>query len=79
MTGTGDYNGDGRADVLLHNDNGADVVWEANGSTLAGSVYLGNPGANYAGAVAGRGPERGWQLGPRGAEQRGRQRWWATR
>ena len=25
VAGTGDYNGDGKADVVLHNDNGADV------------------------------------------------------
>ncbi len=53
MAGTGDYNGDGKADILLHNDNGADVIWYTNGSTVTGAAYVGNPGAQYTGVIAG--------------------------
>jgi hypothetical protein len=51
--GTGDYNGDGKADILLHNDNGVNVIWEMSGPAVTGAVFAGNPGAGYTTAVTG--------------------------
>jgi ELWxxDGT repeat protein len=36
--GTGDYNGDGKADILWRKDSGATVVWQMNGSTVLSST-----------------------------------------
>ena len=32
--GAGDYNGDGKSDLLWRNDNGQVAIWQMNGSTL---------------------------------------------
>ena len=44
MIGTGDFNGDGRDDVLLRNANGTVIDWlgQANGN------FAGNAAANHA-------------------------------
>jgi len=44
VKGTGDYNGDGRADVLWQNDDGTVVIWEMDGTTLTGGGAIGNFG-----------------------------------
>jgi hypothetical protein len=51
VAGTGDFNGDGREDVLLRNDNGSITEWvgEANGS------FTWNSAANY-------GVDSGWSV-----------------
>ena len=48
--GTGDFNHDGHSDILLQNTNGAVAIWEmngANGTTVADSAVVANPGANW--------------------------------
>jgi hypothetical protein len=54
VTGTGDYNGDGKSDIVFRNNNGAVGVWEMSGTTyLTGSTSLGiSPGTSFH-AVAG--------------------------
>jgi hypothetical protein len=45
--GTGDFDGDGKADILWQNDNGSAGIWTMNGTSLTGSVSLPNPGAGW--------------------------------
>ena len=48
--GTGDFNDDGHSDILLQNTNGAVAIWEmngANGTNVADSAVVANPGANW--------------------------------
>src|SRR5262249_15648171 len=40
VPGTADFNGDGKADILLHNTNGAYVDWTMNGSAIAAANNL---------------------------------------
>ena len=51
-----DFNGDGKADLVLQHDDGRLGVWYMNGTTLAGSAYL-NPSSIGASAwrIAGAG------------------------
>jgi FG-GAP-like repeat/Peptidase M10 serralysin C terminal len=44
---TGDFNGDGRADILWRNDNGAVAAWIMNGNALLGGGTIGQPGNNF--------------------------------
>jgi hypothetical protein len=41
--GTGDYNHDGKSDVLWQNSSGAVSVWEMNGTSLCAAAILANP------------------------------------
>jgi serralysin len=34
ISGTGDFNGDGKADILWRNDNGTTNIWEMNGANV---------------------------------------------
>jgi uncharacterized delta-60 repeat protein len=34
ISGTGDFSGDGKADILWRNDNGTTYIWEMNGATV---------------------------------------------
>jgi hypothetical protein len=43
--GTGDFNGDGKADIAWQNDDGAAAVWLMNGTTPTAESLVGpNPG-----------------------------------
>ena len=44
---TGDFNGDGGADILWQNTSGEAVIWEMNGTSMIGSGSLGNPGPSW--------------------------------
>jgi serralysin len=51
VKGMGDFNGDGRADILFQNDNGQLGIWEmggANGTTILSETTIAqNPGASW--------------------------------
>jgi hypothetical protein len=47
ICGTGDYNGDGRSDILWQNSSGAVGVWEMNGTTVLGAAILASPGPTW--------------------------------
>ena len=45
--GTGDFNGDGFADILWQNSSGAVAIWEMNGTSLLDGAILANPGPTW--------------------------------
>jgi hypothetical protein len=46
--GTGDYNGDGKSDILWQNDSGQASIWLMNGTTPVSEVLVGsNPGPSW--------------------------------
>ena len=46
--GTGDFNGDGKSDILWQNTNGQVAIWEMNGTTpIAEQAVSVNPGPNW--------------------------------
>ena len=46
--GTGDFNGDGKSDILWQNTNGQAAIWEMNGTTVIGAALVGsNPGPSW--------------------------------
>ena len=48
IAGFGDFNGDGKADILWRNQNTGDVyVWLMNGFSIAGEWYAGQPSLNW--------------------------------
>ena len=47
MIGTGDYNGDGKSDILFQNSSGEVAIWELNGTTVIASGSLGNPSPTW--------------------------------
>jgi hypothetical protein len=47
IKGAGDYNNDGKSDILWQNSSGAVAVWEMNGSSVFGSAILANPGPTW--------------------------------
>src|SRR5438105_1107169 len=44
---TGDFNADGKADILWQNSSGEAYIQELNGTTAIGAGSLGNPGPNW--------------------------------
>ena len=38
VVGTGDFNGDGKSDILWRNTNGTVAIWEMNGGQVLASV-----------------------------------------
>jgi hypothetical protein len=46
IVGTGDFDGDGKADILWETDNHALAVWEMNGSQIKSASYLTHAGGN---------------------------------
>ena len=59
VRGTGDFNGDGKADLVLQNDSGLIVVDYTNGGAVIGRDTISNPGSAWDGR-GGWGPERRW-------------------
>ena len=45
--GTGDFNGDERADILWQNSSGAVAVWEMNGTNILAAARIANPGPTW--------------------------------
>jgi hypothetical protein len=39
---TGDYNGDGKSDLLLHDTSGNTSIWFMNGATVTSGAFVGN-------------------------------------
>jgi FG-GAP-like repeat len=46
VAGIGDFNGDGKADILWRDTSGDLVIWLMNGATVAQSVNLGSLGGS---------------------------------
>jgi hypothetical protein len=44
--GAGDFNGDGKADLLFENASGVYSTWDLSGSAVIGGGAIGSPGAN---------------------------------
>jgi hypothetical protein len=47
VAGVGDFNGDGRSDILWRNDDGTVAEWQMNGATPLSTTILGNPGTAW--------------------------------
>jgi len=41
----GDYNGDGKSDILFQNNDGTPLVWIMNGTSVTATATLPNPGS----------------------------------
>ena len=57
VAGTGDFNGDGKTDILWQNSDGTPAIWEMNGTSFIGGGGLANPGPSW--HVAGTGDFNG--------------------
>jgi Tol biopolymer transport system component len=47
VAGAGDFNGDGKSDILWQNDNGQPAIWLMDGQQVLATPGLGNPGASW--------------------------------
>jgi len=48
VKGAGDFNGNGKSDILWQNDNGQAAIWLMDGTTeLSGAFVGGNPGPSW--------------------------------
>ena len=47
VANVGDYNGDGKADILWQNSDGSLSIWEMDGLTAIGGGSLWNPGSAW--------------------------------
>ncbi len=43
----GDFNGDGKADMLFLHVSGTYATWDLDGATIVGGGFLGNPGGSF--------------------------------
>jgi hypothetical protein len=64
VVGTGDFNQDGKTDIVWRNDNGKVAVWEMNGTTMVGGAVVANAGPAW--SVSGDGAMRFIQSGSAG-------------
>ena len=44
---TGDFNGDGKSDLLWQSSDGTPAIWEMNGTSVIGGAALSNPGSAW--------------------------------
>jgi hypothetical protein len=47
VVGTGDYNGDGKADILLQNTDGSVAQWLMDGAAIVSAAVVANPGSEW--------------------------------
>lgn len=47
IVGTGDFNNDGKTDIVFRDDTGSVATWEMNGTTIASAAELANPGVAW--------------------------------
>ena len=48
VEGTGDFNGDGKSDILWQHDSGLPAIWTMDGTNItAGGAALPNPGHDW--------------------------------
>ena len=52
VIGTGDFNGDGKSDILWQNNNGTYAIWEMNGTSVIGGGIL-SPGGTWQAVATG--------------------------
>jgi hypothetical protein len=45
--GIGNYNNDGKSDILWQNSSGAVAIWEMNGATPLATAIITNPGPTW--------------------------------
>ena len=57
VKGTGDFNGDGKADILWQYSDGTSAIWEMNGTSIVGAGALTTPGPGW--SVVGTGDFNG--------------------
>jgi hypothetical protein len=51
--GVGDFNGDGKSDILFQNDDGRIDIWQMNGQSIASSGVVASPGPSWHAAGVG--------------------------
>ncbi|HVH78236.1 MAG TPA: FG-GAP repeat protein, partial [Stellaceae bacterium] len=47
IVATGDFNGDGKSDILFQNTDGTPSIWEMNGTSIIGVGALPNPSSSW--------------------------------
>ena len=47
IVGTGDFNNDGKTDIVFRDQTGAVVTWEMNGTEIVSAAQLANPGVSW--------------------------------
>ena len=57
--GTGDFNNDGKADILWRNDDGRVDLWQMNGATIFSSNLTSTPSRDSSQTIAGIGDYNG--------------------
>ena len=47
IKGTGDFNGDGKDDIIWQNDDGTPAIWLMDGQSVTDVTALPNPGSDW--------------------------------